>query len=146
MMTREGNVKLTDFGLAIPAVAPDDQGRASVQAVMGTPVYMAPEQLRGAAVDQRTDVYALACLAYDLLAGRRLFTAKSMAELLQQKQGVSLPPASDIGQGIGADLYEFLQSALRTNPDERPPSVTPLLPWAARCDPPPQELVDEISA
>jgi len=56
---------------------------------------------------------------------------------------MSLPPAGEIGDGISAELFGFLQSALRVMPDERPASLAPLVAWAARCDPPPADLVDE---
>lgn len=146
MITMQGQVKLTDFGLAVPVVAPGDHTGAAIHVVMGTPVYMAPEQLCGGPLDRRTDVYALGCLAYDLLTGRRLFTARSASELVQQKRTLQLPRAAEIGDGISEELYGFLESALRVSPDDRPASAASLLPWAARCTPPPQDLIDEIEA
>jgi serine/threonine-protein kinase len=143
MITRCGDVKLTDFGLAVPAVGPEDQTGVADHAFVGTPAFMAPEQLSGGLLDRRTDVYALGCLAYDLLTGHHLFNAKSVFELVQERLTLQLPPAAEIGEGISADLYSFLQSALRVKPDERPPSAAPLVAWAARSDPPPQDLVDE---
>ena len=64
MLTHSGEVKLTDFGIAVPEVALDDQTATGRHAILGTPAYMAPEQLSGGPPDRRTDVYALACLAY----------------------------------------------------------------------------------
>ncbi len=86
---------------------------------------------------------ALACLADELLTGRNLLPAKSVPQLAQDKLTLTLPPAAEIGGGASADLYEFLQRALRVNPDERPSSAEPFIEWAARCDPPPEDLVDE---
>ena len=143
VITRHGNVKLTDFGLAVPVLGPDDQTRIADHSLMGTPAFMAPEQLSGGLLDGRTDVYALGCLAYDLLTGRHLFNATSLFELAQQKLTLQLPPAAEIGEGISTELYAFLQGALRVKPDERPASAAPLVGWAARCDPPPEDLVDE---
>lgn len=143
MITRDGEVKLTDFGIAVPEVVVVDQLATGRQAMMGTPAFMAPEQMEGRPLDRRTDIYALACLAFELLTGHHLFSAPSIAELVQQKQTMSLPPAVEIGDGISAELFEFLQSALRVMPDERPASLAPLVAWAARCDPPPEDLVDE---
>jgi serine/threonine protein kinase len=143
MITRQGAIKLTDFGLAVPAVGPDDHTTIVDQGVMGTPAFMAPEQLSGGLVDRRTDVYALGCLAYELLAGHRLFKAPSLFELAQEKLTMQLPLAAEIGEGISGELYEFLQGALRAKPDERPASVAPLIGWAAPCDPPPADLADE---
>jgi serine/threonine protein kinase len=104
---------------------------------------MAPEQLTGGPLDSRTDIYAFACLAYDLLTDCHLFRARSISALLQQKLTRQLPPAAEIGEGISTELHEFLQRALRVNPDERPGSAAALVPWAARCDPPPQDLLDQ---
>jgi hypothetical protein len=143
MVTQQGDIKLTDFGLAVAEVVVDDQFTTAHAAVMGTPAYMAPEQMNGGALDGRADVYALGCLAYDLLTGRHLFNATSVFELIQQKLTVALPPAALIGEGISTELYEFMQGALRVNPDERPRSATSLVKWAARCEPPPPDLVNE---
>lgn len=143
MITRQGDVKLTDFGLAVPAVALDDETTIADFSVVGTPAFMAPEQLEGGLLDRRTDVYALGCLAYDLLTGHHLFAAASYFELVQKKLTTQLPPATEIGEGISSDLYEFLQGALRVKPDQRPASVAPLIAWASPCEPPPADLVDE---
>jgi serine/threonine-protein kinase len=99
----------------------------------------------GGALDRRTDVYALACLAYELLTGTHLFGAKSIRELTGQKLTMEPPPAADIGDGISEELHAFLRQALRVNPDERPASVAALVKWAAPCAPLPQELIDEQS-
>ena len=143
MLTRSGDVKLTDFGIAVPEVVLDDQTITGRHAILGTPSFMAPEQLVGGPLDRRTDVYALACLAYELLTGQRLFAAAPGYELVLQKLTMRLPPAMEIGEGVSAELYEFLHSALRANPDDRPASAAPLLGWAAPCDPPPEDVVDE---
>jgi len=143
MLTRHGDVKLTDFGLAVPAFRPDDPTRTADHLLMGTPAFMAPEQLSGGALDRRADVYALGCLAYDLLTGQHLFKATSIFDLVHEKLTMQLPPAREIGEGISTELYEFLRSALRVAPADRPASVAPLVAWAARCDPPPEDLVDE---
>ena len=143
MITRHGEVKLTDFGIAVPEVGLDDQFSGEVPSVLGTPAFMAPEQLIGGALDRRTDVYALACLAYELLTGTHLFRAKSIRELTGQKLTMQPPAAAEIGAGISAELHAFLRDALRVNPDERPASVTSLVEWAAPCAPLPQDLLDQ---
>ena len=62
-------------------------------------------------VDSRTDVYALGCLAYELLTGRQLYRATNLFELVQQKLTIRLPPAAQIGGGVSGELYDFLGSA-----------------------------------
>ena len=144
MLTRGGEVKLTDFGIAVPEVVLDDDAATERHVILGTPAFMAPEQLSGDPLDRRTDVYALGCLAYDLLTGERLFRATNVYELVHQKLTLCLPPAAEIGDGVSAEFYEFLQSALRAQPDERPASVAPLLGWAARCEPPPPHALPDV--
>jgi hypothetical protein len=142
MLTRTGQVKLTDFGLAAPAVATEDEETKADPRWMGTPAFMPPEQLSGGQLDRRADVYALGCLAYQLLAGRRLFDAPNLFDLMQQKLTTALPPAGDIGAGISLELDEFIRRAVRANPEDRPSSVAALTNWAATCEPLPDDLLD----
>ena len=88
MSTRDGRVKVLDFGLAKEmrglaaddeTVASFDQTRAGV--VMGTPAYMSPEQISGTAVDHRTDIFSIGLLLYEMATGRRPFHGRTHAEL-----------------------------------------------------------------
>ena len=142
MITRRGEVKLTDFGIAVPEVVLDDRAASRRHAILGTPAFMAPEQLTGGPLDRRTDVYALACLAYELLTGQHLFRSAAGADLMEEKLNLRLPGAAEIGGGVSVELYAFLQSALSADPDDRPSSAAPLLDWAAPCEPPPPDLSD----
>jgi hypothetical protein len=145
MITREGRVKLMDFGLAVPAVTDEDETQAVERSILGTPAYMAPEQLGRGQLDRRTDVYAVACVAYELLSGTRLFPATDFLELVEAKAALQLPPAAAIGDGISDELHAFMVSALRRNPADRPSSIEGLVPWAAPCDPLPEDPDDERS-
>ncbi len=74
LVTQQG-IKLLDFGLARVAVGPDDATQTQMTqagAVMGTPAYMAPEQLAGKPADARSDIYAFGCVLYEMLMGRRM--------------------------------------------------------------------------
>jgi serine/threonine-protein kinase len=88
MITRDGRVKVLDFGLAKEmrglaedeeTVASFDQTRAGV--VMGTPAYMSPEQISGSAIDHRTDIFSIGLLLYEMATGRRPFQGRTHAEL-----------------------------------------------------------------
>ncbi len=84
LIDENGSVRITDFGIAIATATPDDH------ALVGTPGYMAPEQLTpGAPLSERTDVYALGVVLYELLVGARPFTPSSGR----------LPPAVDARAG-----------------------------------------------
>ena len=141
MLTRTGEVKLTDFGLALPIITDADaQTRTTEHGVMGTPAFMAPEQLSGGPLDRRTDVYALGCVAYELLTGQHLFLATNVFQLVQEKLTLQLPPIEELG--VSADLYDFIRRAVRVNPHERPDSVAPLVAWAGPCAAPPDALLN----
>jgi eukaryotic-like serine/threonine-protein kinase len=143
MLTRGGQVKVMDFGLARPTVALEETQTATGQEIMGTPSYMAPEQLSGWAPDSRTDVYALGCIAYALLTGRHLFQATNLWDLVQEKSSVRLPPAGSIGAGVTPELYAFMQAALEVKPENRSSSAAALTAWAAPCDLPPLDAAEQ---
>jgi eukaryotic-like serine/threonine-protein kinase len=86
MMTREGRVKIVDFGLAIVGAQPGSSGLdvtlTHELTIQGTVPYMSPEQARGAPVDYRTDQFSLGLTLYEMVTGRRAFHAKTAAQTL----------------------------------------------------------------
>ena len=111
-------VVLTDFGLAR---TPDAQASRS-GAMLGSPVYMAPELLAGRAADARSDFYALGVLLFELLAGRPPFEAPTLGALLHAVATAAAPRLQDLRAGApGTDaLDELLAPLLAKDPDERP--------------------------
>jgi serine/threonine protein kinase len=88
-LTAEGHVKILDFGLAVqrlegPAEGGNDptMARTAAGAILGTFGYMSPEQVRGDRVDGRSDVFALGCLIYEMITGRRLFGGATPSEIV----------------------------------------------------------------
>ena len=73
---------------------------------------MAPEQFAGGAADSRVDYYALACLAYEALSGRRAIESSDVLAIVQQKLQFVLPPRSEIGSGVTTEMHEFLSRGL----------------------------------
>jgi TolB-like protein/Tfp pilus assembly protein PilF len=126
LVTRKGIVKILDFGLA--KLLSDSQAQAVTEAgqAMGTVKYMSPEQLRGQAVDSRTDLWAFGVLAYELLSGVSPFQADSSAStairVLQDE-----PPSLGAMPGVPDWLADLVSQLIRKNPAERPHSATEVL-------------------
>lgn len=115
-MTDAGRAKLGDFGIAFVA----DRPRLSVTgALLGTPAYMAPEQLQGERVDGRCDLYALGCMLHELVTNRPLFDGPLMAVLSQQLYAQPTP-ASELNPAVPRGLERFILELLAKNPDDRP--------------------------
>ena len=114
-----GIVKLSDFG-----VARLDDGSATRTGVMlGTPAYMAPEQLAGAPADARSDLYALGVILFELLAGRRPHTASAMGDFLRAVASEPAPDLRAFWPQAPAPLAELLAQLLARRPAERPGSA-----------------------
>jgi eukaryotic-like serine/threonine-protein kinase len=118
-LTKDGRVKILDFGLAKMASAP--VGDATVQAatnagtVMGTAAYMSPEQARGQAVDQRSDIFSFGCVLYEMLAGHRVFTGPTTADLMS----AILTQDADVSVIEPAGLQRIVAHCLEKSPEQR---------------------------
>ncbi|MBU8897009.1 serine/threonine protein kinase [Corallococcus sp. M34] len=119
-------VKLVDFGIAQVRARGGSRGLTSEGAVLGTPSAMAPEQIRGQAVDARTDQYALGVLLYQLLTGRLPFSGTSAVELEEQHLHA---PAPRLGEQVKAPsgVCEATRRAMAKRPEERFPDVSTFL-------------------
>ena len=146
-LTRHG-VKLLDFGLAreLKGAAVPDSGATEPGLVMGTPRYLAPEQLRGQVVDERTDVFAAGAVIYEMLTGRPAFERASLVDVLHAvtyDEVAALPPSL-----APAHVDQAVRRALSKNPAERPPGAaafaaalrgafdTPTMPVSVAAAPP----------
>ncbi len=101
MLTRGGDVKVMDFGIA-RALADSGQTMTQQSAVLGTAHYLSPEQARGEVVDSRSDIYSTGCLLYELLTGRPPFTGESPVSIAYQHVSEQPVPPSQLDPAVTA--------------------------------------------
>lgn len=121
MLDSDGTVKVMDFGIA-RLMGENRQTRAGV--AIGTPSYMAPEQLRGEDVDGRTDLYAAGALLFELLTGRVAFEAESDYSLMMQQLNEPPAPPSTIVAGVPRAIDAAVSRAMAKKPAQRYGSAT----------------------
>jgi serine/threonine protein kinase/Flp pilus assembly protein TadD len=130
MVRHDGYVKVLDFGLAkltepqpvtINSEAPTEQLlQTEPGVVMGTIIYMSPEQARGLPVDARTDIWSLGVVLYEMLAGRLPFDGATKSDLLVSILGDKEPPQlSNYTRDVPLELERIVSKALRKDRDER---------------------------
>lgn len=112
----KASLKVADFGCAHLSDA--ERSRSGV--IAGTPVYMAPEQLAGAPVDGRCDLYALGVVLFELLTGHLPFEASSMGELLNAMATAVPPPLVALRPDLPAPLSGLVERLLSKRPESRP--------------------------
>jgi serine/threonine-protein kinase len=112
MMTREGTVKLIDFGIATRSGTRDDT-------LTGKPAYMAPEMVVELRADSRSDLFSLGTVLFEMLTGRRLFTGKTTAEVLEQVIAGEYPSPRSLNPDIPDGALEIVRKALQREPRKR---------------------------
>jgi hypothetical protein len=126
-LTKDGRVKILDFGLA-KLTQPDASSHTSLPtmthateagAVMGTAGYMSPEQVRGIAVDARSDIFAFGAILYEMISGKRAFhrdtAADTMSAILKEEPG----DLSETNRNVSPALERIVQHCLEKNPEQR---------------------------
>jgi serine/threonine-protein kinase len=124
LLGRDDRLFLADFGIA--KMVETMTGLTATGVVVGTPVYMAPEQARGQPASPATDRYALAVVAYEILSGRPPFEGDNPLSLMHQHVSTPAPALSTKVGGLPAGLDAVLARALSKDPAERPPSCRAL--------------------
>jgi eukaryotic-like serine/threonine-protein kinase len=118
LVNSEGLLKIVDFGLAA-AMSHTNSRVTKTGYMVGTPTYMAPEQVRGLPVDQRTDIYAIGVIMYELFTGVPPYSADNpMAVLYQHLEGSKLPPRSR-NPDISCELEAIIVKAMAVEADDR---------------------------
>ncbi len=129
-ITREGRVKILDFGLAklsangdAPAGDFGDATRTNIPTeagtVMGTAGYMAPEQVRGATVDSRTDIFAYGAVLYEMISGKRAFRRDTTAETMTAILKEDPPEFDEITNPVSPALERIVRRCLEKKPEQR---------------------------
>jgi hypothetical protein len=119
MLAGDRSVKIADFGIA----RIENSSMTQVGTVMGTPAYMAPEQLRGEAVDARADIWAAGVVLYQLLTGEKPFEGNYTA-LMHRVLNTEPPPPSQLAVSAPRGFDAVLARALAKRPDDRFPSAS----------------------
>jgi serine/threonine protein kinase len=133
MITKSGT-KLLDFGLARSTRAPS-RDVTKTGTILGTLRYMAPEQLKGADADARSDVWAFGCVLYQMLTGRSPFDSESEAAIGAAILDAQPPPISAITRNVSPSLQRVVDRCLAKAPEDRWQSVADLrheLEWIAK--------------
>ncbi len=124
-ITRDSQVKVLDFGLAKTVDAPAEPGETQLAPatqpgmVMGTVGYMSPEQVRGIAVDHRTDIFSVGAVLYEMLTGQRAFKGDSHVETMTAILKEDPPEFTEMAVGVPASLDRIVRRCLEKQPEER---------------------------
>jgi serine/threonine protein kinase len=126
----DGRAMLADFGLARGAGQPTHL--TTIGLAIGTPGYMAPEQVMGHDVDRRADIYAMGVLTFEMLTGRLPFIGSNRMEVAYATVNTPIPSAVKINPNLPDELDVLLAKVLAKDPAQRPQTVRELLALMAR--------------
>jgi serine/threonine-protein kinase len=126
LITSDGQPVIMDFGLALTKGS-HRVTYSNLSATMGTPDYMAPEQIEGQRGDQRTDIYALGTILYELLAGTPPFTGDSNMVVMAQHLNNMAPRLDHVNPSIPPQLAAIVAACLARNPTDRYADMTALI-------------------
>ena len=115
MINRRGDVVIMDFGLA--AIADQLSG---AEARNGTPAYMAPEQIKGAGVTHRSDIYSLGLVLYEIFTGKKPFEARTLQQLVDMQESAQLTSMTSIASDIDPAVEKVIRRCLDPDPMKRP--------------------------
>jgi eukaryotic-like serine/threonine-protein kinase len=126
MLTPKGLVKVADFGIAL-ATKDFSQKLTGTGEFVGTPGYLSPEVCLGQQVDQRSDVFSLGIVLFEMLAGRMPFTDQSPLGLMLEVVRAEIPDVRTLGANVNQDVINVLYKMLAKDPEHRYASCQDLL-------------------
>lgn len=145
IVTRTGRVKIADFGIA----RLETSNLTAANSVMGTPMFMAPEQFLGQGVDHRADLYALGVVLYQLVAGRPPFVGTPEALMYQVVHQAPVPPSQLQAMGLSARFDPMIVQALAKQAAQRPASAAAMRAAVVQAlgqEPPPTMSAEAVAA
>ena len=128
MIDQEGNVRIMDFGIARSLKS---EGTTGPGGIIGTPEYMAPEQVEGEEADQRTDIYALGVILFEMLTGRIPFQGETPFSVALKHKTKAPPDPKEINPQIPEELSRLILRCLEKNREKRFQRAEELLPELA---------------
>jgi serine/threonine protein kinase/DNA-binding XRE family transcriptional regulator len=127
LLDEDGNAYLADFGIAKNLGNPNLEDQTQAGAIVGSPVYLSPEQIKSEPVTPQTDIYSLGVLLYELLTGHKPFQGSTPISLIQRHLTTPLPPLAAQRSGLPEDLDSAIERATAKQPADRYPDVLSLL-------------------
>jgi serine/threonine protein kinase len=119
LVSRAGEVKIADFGIAV-AARPHAKGGSGPRKVMGKWRYMSPEQARGDTLDTRSDLFSAASVIFELFTGTKLFPGDEAEDIAKNIESMPIPKMSSLRAGLPSRLDELLAGPLSRKPIDRP--------------------------
>ncbi|CAA7601687.1 Protein kinase domain protein [Acididesulfobacillus acetoxydans] len=146
LLSTDGHLKILDFGIALMEGGPRVTWRG-FSGLMGTPEYMAPEQIKGERGGAKSDIYAVGCLFYNLLAGKPPFTGDNPLSIMHQHLTAEPRPLGEFVPQIDPGILAAIRRAMRRRKEERYPTAQDMaddlrhpeeadLSWLDKPDPP----------
>lgn len=123
----DGQVKLIDLAIAAKASGFLGKLLGSKTLAQGSPSYMSPEQIRGEALDARSDIYSFGCVIFELISGRPPYTGADTNDLLNKHVSATVPAVDAFNKNATTACAKFLRQMLAKKPAERPASMKEVL-------------------
>jgi eukaryotic-like serine/threonine-protein kinase len=115
LYTQDGDVRIIDFGIALV----DGSEQSHIQGIAGSPSYMSPEQVQSHELTNRSDLYSLGVVMYELLTGARPFRAGNLAKLMHQIVYATPPPIHLLRSEVTEELEQVVATVLHKDPEKR---------------------------
>ena len=119
LLDREGHALLADFGIVKLMEGVSTSALTATGGLVGTPAYMSPEQAQGLPLDNRSDIYSLGIVVFEMLTGRQPFSAETPMQLVFEHITTPVPPLHDFNAELSPELDAVLRRALDKKPENR---------------------------